>query len=83
VATFSDDLSKLQELETKYRQQLAEYEAELTAYRTLLDRDPKDPELEKRYEQVESKNAEVQQTYAELDSLRRSLASASSVLRKS
>ena len=81
--SFSKDLSELQSLEERYRQQLHEYETELATYRTLLERDPKDSELPQRYEEVERKNNEVQQTYAELDRMRRSLSPSSGLLRKS
>jgi hypothetical protein len=80
VALFSEDLNKLQELEERYRQQRAEYDAEVAAYRTLLDRDRNDPGLAKRYEEVERKNSALQETYAELERLRRSLSPSSKIL---
>jgi archaellum component FlaC len=73
VALFSEDLRRLQELEERYRRELSEYEALAIEYRTLLDRHPHDPELPKLYESVESKSRQVQETWNELDRLRRSL----------
>ena len=70
---FSEDLNKLQELDEQYRRERQDYDAEVAAYRTLLDRDPNDPELTKRYAEVERKNAKLQQTYTELEGLRRRL----------
>lgn len=70
---FSENLQQLQELEDRYRTELDEYQRQVTAYRTLLDHSPKDPGLPALYEEVEKKNLQVQQTYAELDDLRRSL----------
>lgn len=73
MALFSQDLKRLQDLEQQYRQELAEYQAEATAYRTLLEHKPNDPELPKRYEELEVKNRKVQETYRELERLRRAL----------
>ena len=74
MALFSENLQQLQDLEDRYRQQLADYQQQLTTYRTLLDRDRNDPGLPKLYEEVEAKNRQVQETYTELERLRRSLA---------
>lgn len=74
MATFSQDLSKLEELERRYHEQLPAYESELVAYQTLLQRDPHDPQLADRYRKVEERNQQLQQTYSELASLRQSLA---------
>lgn len=73
MALFSEDLKRLQDLEEQYRQQVADYQTEVAAYRTLLEHKPEDPDLPKRYKEVEEKNQVVQQTYAELDRLRRTL----------
>jgi hypothetical protein len=70
---FSEDLRRLQELEDSYRQLLADYQAELTKYQTLLEHTPTDPELPARYATVEEKNQKVQTAYAELEQLRRLL----------
>ena len=71
---FSEDLKRFQELEEKYRKELAEYEAVAEAYRAFLTANPNDPDLAKRYEDVERKNSQAQSTYAELERLRRALA---------
>ena len=73
MALFSEDLNKLQSLEETYRQQLADYETELTTYRALHERDPNDPDVAQRYETLTEKNRKLQETYTELDQLRRSL----------
>jgi septation ring formation regulator EzrA len=73
VALFSEDLKRLQDLEVQYRKELAEYQAEAAEYRTLLEHKPDDPDLPKRYEQLEAKNKQVQETYAKLERLRRML----------
>jgi predicted RNase H-like nuclease (RuvC/YqgF family) len=73
VATFSQDLSRLEQLEQQYRQLISEYQSELVAYQTLHERDPADPQLAKRYERVQNKNNELQKVYSELEQLRSSL----------
>lgn len=73
MARFSENLQQLEELEDRYRQQLDEYQREVTRYRTLLDHSPNDPGLPALYEDVEKKNQQVQATYAELERLRRTL----------
>ena len=73
---FSDDLRKYQELEERYKVELADYESESRAYQILLERDPKEPALAGHYTKVSEKNRKVQQTYAELEQMRRSLSSA-------
>ena len=73
VALFSQDLKRLQDLEQQYRQELTEYQAEATAYRTLLEHKPDDPDLPRRYKELEAKNRRVQEMYAELERLRRAL----------
>jgi hypothetical protein len=73
VALFSQDLQKLQELEERYRQELSDYQTELTKYQTLREANPNAPDLATRYEELERKNAAAQKTYAELEGLRRAL----------
>ena len=70
---FSENLQQLQELEDRYRRDLEAYEREVTAYRTLLEHNSSDPALPDLYKRVEEKNRSVQQTYTELEALRRSL----------
>lgn len=73
VATYSGDLRKFQELEERYRRELAEYEAEAATYRNQLQLQRDDPELLKRYELVEEKGRQARKTYDELEQLRRTL----------
>ena len=73
MARFSENLQQLEELEGRYRQQLDEYQREVTRYRTLLEHSPSDPGLPTLYEEVEKKNQQVQETYTELERLRRTL----------
>jgi predicted RNase H-like nuclease (RuvC/YqgF family) len=83
VALFSENLQQLKELEDRYRQELDDYQRDLSRYQTLLEHNPNDAELPALYERVESTNRKVQETYAKLERLRRSLyptAGASSTL---
>jgi hypothetical protein len=65
-------LSKYQSLDDEYRRLLAEYEAEVALYQTLLARDPNNPELGKHYEGVEAKNRKVRDLYTQIEEMRRS-----------
>jgi septation ring formation regulator EzrA len=73
VALFSENLQRLQDLETRYREELEDYQHEVSRYRRLLEENPKDPSLPGLYEQVESKNKRAEETYRTLEELRRSL----------
>jgi hypothetical protein len=81
VPPFSEDLQKLQSLEERYREQLSGYETELTTYRALLDRDPNDPDVARRYDDLDSRNRALQETYREMETLRRSLSPSSGISR--
>jgi uncharacterized protein YeaO (DUF488 family) len=74
MALFSEDLKTFQELEERYRQELAEYQAAAASYNALLERGQDDPSLPKLYAEVQEKNEKARKTYGELESLRRKLA---------
>ena len=66
-----------QSLDDEYRRLLAEYEAEVALYQTLLARDPNNPELGKHYEGVEAKNRKVRDLYTQIEEMRRNFGASS------
>lgn len=69
-------VEQYQQLEQQYEQARSEYEQAEDQYRTAAAANPKDPGLHAQYEALRAKKSALDQLYAELTSLRNSLAHA-------